>query len=94
MRDIIKNKNNDFQVAAIFNSIPGFKEWIERTQLFSTISRFAGTGLIIEGIPDILRLQLNGIPRVETAEDLPIELIQHFYNNSPFRINIEGTQTD
>ena len=68
----------------VFESLPGFKEWIEQTSLFSTIKRFAGSGLIIQGLPDSLRLQLNGISNVQAAEDLPIELIQQFYSNSPW----------
>lgn len=88
MYDIIKGgiQDQDPTVAKsrVFQSIPGFKEWIEQTSLFNTIKRFAGTGLIIEGIPNGLSLQLNGISNIQSAEDLPIELLIEFYLNSPF----------
>jgi hypothetical protein len=88
MHDLIKggipNLENPIVKDRVFQSIPGFKEWIEQTSLFQNIKRFAGTGIIIEGIPNGLRLQLNGISKVDTANDLPIEMIIEFYNNSPW----------
>ena len=88
-----ENKNPMDKVHRVFQSIPGFKEWIEQTTLFSHISRFAGTGLIIEGIPDGLRLQLNGISKVETAYDLPIEMIVQFFGNSPYYCNVKHNES-
>ncbi len=61
-----------------------FKEWIENTPLFGAIKVHAGTGLIIESLPHGLSLQLNGIGKIEKAEDLPIEMIKEFFINSPF----------
>lgn len=69
-----------------------FKEWIEQTQLFLAIKQHAGTGLIIESLPYGLQIQLNGISKVEKAEDLPIEFIQNFYENSPFYTDNTYTQ--
>lgn len=80
----ISDLKNPIITNRVFESIPGFKEWIENTSLFSTIKRFAGSGIIIEGIPDGLRLQLNGISDINVAEDLPVELLLEFYLNSPF----------
>lgn len=88
-----EDKNPADNVSRVFQSTPGFKEWIEQTSLFNTIKRFAGTGIIIEGIPDGLRLQLNGISKVEKAEDLPIEMIIQFFNNSPWYCNVTHNET-
>ena len=68
----------------VFTALPRFKEWIEQTSLFNTISRFAGTGMEIYGIPNDMKLKLNGTSNVQVAEDLPMELILEFLKNSPF----------
>lgn len=61
-----------------------FKNYIENTVVFRDICRLVGSGVIMEGLADNLKLKLDKVVRVEKAEDLPIELIQHFYENSPF----------
>lgn len=80
----IQNEDPAMTKSRVFSLLPGFKEWIEQTQLFATIRKFAGSGIIIEGLPDSMRLHLTGISKIEKAEDLPIELIQQFFINSPF----------
>lgn len=76
-----------YTIQALFLTLnPGLKEWIANTSLFDTIRRFAGrTDVRIDVLPDDMCLQLsqNGMI-VEKPEDLPPELIQHFYEKSPF----------
>jgi len=88
MHDLIKGGIQDQKDPVVkdrvFQSIPGFKEWIEQTSLFCTIQQLAGTGATILGIPDGLQLHMTGISNVQNAEDLPIELIMEFFKNSPW----------
>jgi hypothetical protein len=75
-----------------------FKEWVEKTPLFNAIKNNAGTGLIIE-LPEYdTRFKLDGVSKVEKAEELPIEILQEFWRNSPFYIqeydNLKNKQHD
>lgn len=83
-KEFMKDPKNaaDFK-RVIFKARPDFKEWIEQTSLFDAIKRHAGTGIIIEGLSDGLSIQLNGLGKVETAYDLPIEFIENFALNFP-----------
>ncbi len=71
----------------VFNSIPGFKEWIEQTSLFNTIKMHVGSGIRIDLIPNNASYILNKGGKVEKAEDLPIEMIVEFFINSPYYCN-------
>jgi hypothetical protein len=70
----------------LFQKSPEFKAWIENTSLFHAIvqdSPHQGILRIHEPDGSVSILNLNG-KRVYQAEDLPVEIIQHFYERSPF----------
>lgn len=76
------------QIIKFFQTKPDFKAWIENTSLFHALKADRG-GVIrlhaedgdIDG--EIFRNHII----IEKAEDLPIEMIQQFYINSPWYDN-------
>lgn len=92
-----------YGVKDILDALPDFKVWIEQTSLFDTIKRLTNPEMI-DGKPVIsmfsnvnvnlltedLNMNLLRNTNVKTAYDLPIELIQQFYQNSPFFTLADG----
>lgn len=66
------------------------KLWIENTQLFAVIKYHTTSGGMggvmprIRGVDPPLQLSLQQGIVIEKAEDLPIEIIEEFWRNSPF----------
>jgi len=66
------------------------KHWIEHTKLFTTIKVHTNSGgrfgvmPMIVGVDPQLELSLQPGVVINVAEDLPIEIIEEFYRNSPF----------
>jgi hypothetical protein len=83
----------DILVNRLFYHHPGFKTWIESTPLFKAIVA-ATRGAI--GQPEIERrityvmenetfdLTIKGGKEITKAEELPVELLKKFYENSPY----------
>lgn len=80
------------KVQKIFKTHPDFKEWIEGTELFVKIMQ--GLEMLRNKQVDYYRMEANGfsfnliVADVKSAEDLPIEVIEEFYNNYPGQINL------
>lgn len=74
----------------VFSSIPDFKEWIENTQLFQVLKQESNNPSNF-GVPTIrseqISIGLNSGIKVDTAYDLPIEVIFEFFLNSPYYNN-------
>lgn len=82
------------RINSLFQLAPDFKTWVEQTSLFDSIKnrkKVIGVDFYEIRAKEItIRLKDNVI--VNKAEDLPIELIENFYINSPFynpKINIK-----
>lgn len=96
-----------YGVKEILDTLPEFRIWIEQTSLFDTIKRFTNPEMI-DGKPvismfsninvqlDIEDLNINLLrhAHVQTAYDLPIELVQQFYQNSPFFTLADGVNVE
>ncbi len=71
----------------VFSSIHGFKEWIENTQLFQVLKQESNNPNNF-GVPvirsEVISLNLNNNIKVNSATDLPIEMIEEFFRNSPY----------
>ena len=90
----MSNIKKQFTVKDILDALPDFRHWIEETKLFNVIveqtnpnrrlfnSTFGSAEPYIVSEEISMHLKL-GVPII-TAYDLPIELIQNFYANSPY----------
>jgi hypothetical protein len=80
------------RINQLFIDIPEFKEWIENTSLFHALRDDIGGTIRLHGeAGDIVGEIMRNCTSINKAEDLPIPMIQNFFENSPwarFKMNL------
>jgi len=90
MEEEIIRVSHEVSIKEFFNKLPEFKTWIEQTQLFNVIKQESNpatrayTGIAPKLVSDKIQLQLREGVIITKAEDLPVEMIMVFYENSPY----------
>lgn len=92
-----------YGVKDILDALPELRVWIEQTKLFNAIKELTNTQIIngkpvvsmFDGIPvtlvsESINMNLVRNVSIKTPYDLPIELVEQFYQNSPFFTLADG----
>lgn len=87
-------KENTQLIADFFSAVPEFKAWIENTSLFHALVNDVGGVIRGHGEDGSVVFEMSrGFHIIHKAEDLPIEMIMNFYENSPFYKQSSQDQT-
>lgn len=93
MQVVVLNNSDKPTLIASWPEFIALKKWIEGTSLYDAILKDSGTNTHIVGVDGSLALTVSG-RKINSVEELPIELVIEFYNNWPDRKSYEATNKD